>query len=130
MLDTNKMFKINCSMDMLEKLKAYTKAHREDDDADKNVLICTKIALNLSNELQGNVKEVEYKLFSEKEILKIEKALNESKYKTKIYRTKNGQHYSLEPILINGRYCKKKNVILLVYILFQKNLRYIFQQAG
>jgi len=107
---TRKMFRINCSMDMLEKFKEYTKEHRLDDDADKNVLICTKIAVNLSNDILRIIKEkeYEYKLFSDEEILKIEKALNESKDNTKIYRTKDGQHYALEPILNDGRYCTEK----------------------
>jgi hypothetical protein len=95
---------------MLEKLKNYTAKHRLDDEADKNVLICTKIAVNLSNDIIGIIKEkeFEYKLFSCEEIDKIEQALNENKDKTKIYRTKDGQHYALEPILNDGSYCTEK----------------------
>ncbi len=99
------MFKICCSMDMLEKLKSYTAKHRSDDDADKNVLICTKVALNLSNRIMGYEENKE---FSNEEIDKIEQALNENKDKTKIYRTKDRKHYALEPILNDGRYCDEK----------------------
>ncbi|MGD9566859.1 MAG: hypothetical protein AB7V48_00815 [Sedimentibacter sp.] len=99
------MFKICCSMDMLEKLKSYTAKHRLDDDADKNVLICTKVALNLSNRIMGYEENKE---FSNEEIDKIEQALNEDRHKTKIYRTKDGKHYALEPILNDGRYCNEK----------------------
>ena len=110
MLSTQKMFKISCTNDMLEKLKNYTAKHKLDDEVDKNVLICTKIAVNLSNDIIGKIeeKEYEYKLFSYEEIDKIEQALNENKDKTKIYKTKDGQHYALEPILNDGRYCTEK----------------------
>lgn len=108
MQGARKMCGINCSMDMLEKFKEYTREHRLDDDADKNVLICTKMAVNLSNDILGITKESEYKLFSEEEIGKILKVINEKKQHTKIYRTKIGQHYSLEPILNDGRYCSEK----------------------
>ncbi len=96
---------INCSMDMLEKVKEFTKRYRDDFDADKNVLLSVKIAKQLSDELFiGSSTE----RFSFEEISKIEKALNESKNRIKIYRTKDGQHYSLEPILNDGRYCSEK----------------------
>jgi len=110
MLNTQKMSKISCTNDMLEKLKSYTSKHRSDDDVDKNVLICAKIEVNISNDFIRVIKdkEYEYKLFSREEINKIEQALNENKYKTKIYRTKDGQHYALEPILNDGRYCTEK----------------------
>jgi len=96
---------IHCSMDMLEKVKAFTKKHRYDADADKNVLLSVKIAKQLSDELLDGISTEK---FSFEEISKIEKALNESKNRTKIYRTKDGQHYSLEPILNDGRYCSEK----------------------
>jgi len=96
---------INCSMDMLEKMKDFTRKHRHDHDADKNVLLSVKIAKQLSDE-RFNGKSGER--FSFEEISKIEQALNESKDKTKIYRTKDGQNYSLEPILNDGKYCSEK----------------------
>jgi len=110
MLSAQKMYKISCTNDMLEKLMSYTSKHRSDDDADKNVLICTKIAVNISNDTIGVIQEneLEYKLFSREEIVKIEQALNENRDKTKIYRTNDGKHYALEPILNDGRYCTEK----------------------
>lgn len=96
---------INCSMDMYEKVRDFTKNHINDFNADKNVLLVDKIAKQLSNERTGK-RNVER--FSFDEISKIEQALNESKDKTKIYRAKDGQQYSLEPILNDGRYCSEK----------------------
>lgn len=105
MLSTQKMFKISCSNDMLDRLKSYTAKHRSDEDADKNILISTKIAKQLSDKIMGNESN---ELFTYEELNKIEQALNENKDKTKIYRSKVGQHYSLEPILNDGKYCSEK----------------------
>lgn len=75
------MRKIICTKEMLIAMKDYTIKHREAEDADKNVLLCTKIALNLSNEI-SNIYDKD-KLFTEEEADKIEKVLGEKQREKK-----------------------------------------------